>query len=202
MHNRQAQRLIDQVVALNPDILITLESDGWWQVQLDAALTDWSHRVACPLDNLYGMHLYSRLPLDSARVEYRVARDIPSISARLRIGPEQRLVHLYVIHPTPPAPGENTYSTERDIELLRLADEVAENDLPVIVAGDLNDVAWSRTTQLFRQVSGLLDPRIGRGAVNTFHAKFSWIRWPLDHVFRDSHSVPLMIFDNTSGRKL
>ncbi len=64
-----------------------------------------------------------------------------------------------------------------------VAREVAAADRPTIVAGDLNDVAWSHTSRLFRRISRMLDPRIGRGMFNSFHANHWPLRWPLDHVF-------------------
>jgi endonuclease/exonuclease/phosphatase (EEP) superfamily protein YafD len=52
------------------------------------------------------------------------------------------------------------------------------------LAGDLNDVAWSRTSRQLQQTAALRDPRVGRGLFATFNANLpaGW-RWPLDHVF-------------------
>ena len=185
MDNRDTERLLAHVAGERPDVLVTLESDAWWQERLDT-LDAYPHRIACPLDNRYGMHVYSRLPLHSPTIDFLVEDDIPSMAAFVEL-PDGERVRLHVIHPTPPAPGENPRSTERDVELLMLAHRLEDCTDPTVVTGDLNDVAWSATTQLFRRRSGLLDPRVGRGMFNTFHAWHWYFRWPLDHTFVSSH---------------
>lgn len=185
--NRHAETLIDLVHEHRPDLVLTLESDAWWQARLDAALaSEWPHAVRVPLDNLYGMHLYSRLPLVDPEVKWLIQDDIPSIHTGVEL-PSGDLIRLRALHPRPPAPGESEESLWRDAELLLVGKAIHEHPEPTLVAGDLNDVAWSRTTRLFCRVSGMLDPRRGRGMVSTFHADYPLLRWPLDHVFTSEH---------------
>lgn len=184
--NRNADALIELAKKYQPDVLVTLESDKWWQEKLEALEAEMPYAVKCPLDNLYGMHVFSRLPLGEQEISYLVEEDIPSIHATLELRSGEK-VRAHFLHPAPPSPTENAESKERDAELVIVARGVAESSQPVIVTGDLNDVAWSATTRLFRKISGLLDPRVGRGMFNTFHASYPFVRWPLDHLFHSQH---------------
>ena len=186
MSNRKAEALIEIVREEAPDVWVTLETDEWWQSRLDRLESEYAYTLKCPLDNLYGMHVYSRFPLEESEIKYLVEPDVPSMHTRLRL-PSGDPVEMHFLHPAPPSPTENEASSERDAELIVVAQSVAETDAPVIVTGDLNDVAWSATTRLFRKISGLLDPRVGRGMFNTFHAGYWFVRWPLDHLFHSQH---------------
>lgn len=182
MSNREPHRLLELVSKLNPDMVLTLETDNWWQEKLSVLHDRYPHRVAEPRDNLYGMHLYSQLPLNNPKIEFLIQEDVPSIHCTFTLRNNQEVI-LKCLHPRPPSPNENDRSTERDAELVVAARQVKDADLPAVAAGDFNDVAWSHTTRLFRRLSGLLDPRVGRGFYNTFHAGYFFFRWPLDHIF-------------------
>ncbi len=125
----------------------------------------------------------SRWPM-AARVRYRLQPDIPSIDATVTL-PSGERVELYALHPEPPLPGDD--SGERDAELVMAGRDVRESGRAAIVLGDLNDVAWSKTSKLFREVSGTADPRVGRGLYPTFNARYPLFQWPLDHMFVTSH---------------
>ena len=186
MTNRDSEKLRALVRDRDPDVILVVETDGWWEQQLRELENDRPHGVKQPQGNTYGMLLYSRFPLIDARVEFRVERDVPSIHTDVRL-PSGDLVRLHCLHPRPPAPGESATSKERDAEMLIVARELKGKDKPSIVIGDLNDVAWSRTNAMFTKISGLLDPRIGRGFYSTFNANWPFIRFPLDHAFASRH---------------
>lgn len=186
MDNRRADELVQLVGEHRPDVLITLETNRWWEEQLKPLEAEYPHSLKCPLENAYGMHLYSRLPIEDSKIQFLVEEDVPSMHLLLRLSSGRR-VRLHCLHPAPPSPTENERSTQRDAELVMVGRSVAGAKLPVVVTGDLNDVGWSATTRLFRKVSGLLDPRIGRGMYNTFHAGHLFMRWPVDHFFHSRH---------------
>lgn len=181
--NRAYDRLIALISARSPDIVMTIEvDDDWIKALEDGVGDDYEHWIKVPKDNGYGMCVMSKLPLSEIEISELVTEGVPSVSARvrLRIGEDFR---LYVVHPEPPVINHDTVGRDSEIALIGM---LAEKDpLPAVVSGDLNDVAWSSTTRRFQRLSGLLDPRVGRGMYNTFSATMPWMRWPLDHLFHD-----------------
>jgi endonuclease/exonuclease/phosphatase (EEP) superfamily protein YafD len=183
--SRSVGRLVKIVLTTGPDVFFAVETDEWWQERLNDALASrYPYRVKHPLSNGYGLALFSRLELIDPQVRFVVDEAIPSIKVgvRLRSG---AIVDLYGLHPRPPSVFQD--SLERDVELILVGREVRSTQRPSIVLGDLNDVAWSPTTSMFKQVSGLLDPRRGRGFYNTFPSHMPGLRYPLDHLFHSAH---------------
>lgn len=185
MSNTEYDKLIGLVKTHQPDFLITLESDQTWQNKLSSLEQEYPYRVYCPKDNRYGMHLYSKFKIKQQQVCELIESDIPSIHILFEDADGVE-VQGHFIHPAPPSPTEEDSSRPRDTELIILAKALKNRLRPCIVAGDLNDVAWSRSTRLFMRISGLLDPRKGRGFFNTFHASYFFMRWPLDHLFHSN----------------
>ncbi|WPP50191.1 endonuclease/exonuclease/phosphatase family protein [Catalinimonas niigatensis] len=182
MKNHDYQSLLKLIYQKNPDLVLLLEADEWWADKMDTLQADYPYTVSEPLDNTYGMVLYSKLKLEDAEVRYMMEDSVPSIHAYVHLPSDQK-VRLYCLHPKPPVPPESESSVERDAELLLAGRMVKKTEEPAILMGDLNDVAWSYTTRLFLKSSQMLDPRIGRGFYNTFSAEVPLMRWPLDHVF-------------------
>lgn len=179
MTNRNAEPLLEQVRRLDPDLVLLVETDDWWDERLGSLKARYAHVVSQPRDDTYGLHFFSRFEVVDSRVRFLIDDYVPSLRAGLRL-PSGVLIEFHGVHSKPP-PHQDT--ARRDAELLLAAMEVRQTREPSILAGDLNDVAWSRTTQLFRRVGGLVDPRIGRGSYPTFNANWPLLRWPLDHVF-------------------
>ena len=190
MQNRRTDIYRSLFEELQPDIILLTEPDHWWGEQMGYLKSTYPYVVECPLENTYGMILYSGLPLIDPQLRFLVKDEIPSIKTRVRLK-DGRIVWLYAVHPEPPASlkPDNTPrgSGPRDVELLLLAEELENLNEPTIVVGDFNDVAWSHTTRLFKRLSRLLDPRRGRGMFNTFHASYAPLRYPLDHLFHSEH---------------
>ena len=199
--NRDAESLLRLIDELEPDAVLLAEPTQWWADALEPLHADFAHSLIQPQENHYGMLFFSKLELVEPEIRFLVEDAVPSVHTGLKLRSGD-VVSLYGVHPKPPGlkrprDEERADSDQRDAELLTVAKEIHEGrhargqdvspDQPVIVAGDFNDVAWSHTTRLFQRVSGLLDPRIGRGMYNSYSADSRIYRFPIDHVFASEH---------------
>lgn len=180
--NTNPNLLIKEIEDKDPDVLLLTETDLRWMKDVKEVVAKYPYRVEIPLSNTYGMLLYSKLELINPKKRFLVDDSIPSIHTILKLKSGKEVM-LHAIHPTPPMPQENPTSTDRDAEMMMVAKMAMERKLPTIVAGDFNDVAWSASSMLFKDVSTLLDIRIGRGFFNSFNTGSFIMKWPLDHFF-------------------
>ncbi len=184
--NRESEAFLELVREYDPDVVLTVETDRWWEEALRALEDDYPYTLKKPLDNAFGMLVHSRLEMIDPEIRFILKDGIPSMHMQMVL-PSGDRVFMHFVHPNPPNPKYAADTTQRDAELLIVGREAEKHDGPTIVSGDFNDVAWSYTTTLFQKASGLLDPRVGRGMFMTYNARNPIFRWPLDHVFHSDH---------------
>ena len=182
--NRRADEFLAIVRERDPDMVLTMEVDEWWMERLAPLDAAYPYRMAYPTDNGYGMALHSRFPLRDAETKFFNEPDVPSFHARVEL-PSGRTFRFHGMHPLAPVPSKKYPDNEGEKEVAfgKLAELIAADPAPRIVAGDYNDVSWSHTARLFEQAGELANVRLGRGLYNSFDAHSPLMRWPLDHFF-------------------
>lgn len=101
--NKDSSKLLELVQEKKPDIMVTLESNQWWQEKLDTLEQEYHNTIKCPLENAYGMHVYSKFELLETEIRFLIEKDVPSMKAKVKL-PSGELVQIYFLHPAPPAP--------------------------------------------------------------------------------------------------
>lgn len=192
--NAEPHLVVKQLEKLDSDLLLLMEVDERWAKVLAPLESRYPHRAGVVREKGLGILLWSKPKLIDPAVEHLVSEDRASIHAGIEL-PDGTTFRFVGVHPTPPGLAKQKDSGRhdsrmRDAELLLIAKEIAQRpNERWLVTGDFNDVAWSHTTRLFRRISGLLDPRVGRGLYNTYHADYWLFRFPIDQVFFSTDAV-------------
>ncbi|MDT0643073.1 endonuclease/exonuclease/phosphatase family protein [Zunongwangia sp. F363] len=188
--NHHAEEFLNIIRNNDPDMVLAMEVNDWWVEHLKSLKKDYPYQMSLPLDNAYGMVLYSKMPLKNSEIKFFNHSRVPSFHAEVEL-PSGKSFRFHGMHPVAPFPsdkypeniGDGRQDEQEEIAMQKLGSMVARDSLPSIVAGDFNDVSWSHTSRLLEKDDILNNVRIGRGLYNTFDAKSLIMRWPLDHFF-------------------
>ncbi len=160
----------------NADVLSIHEvTPDWDQWLIDSLSSLYPHHHSLVDIGIYGMAIFSRFELEHTDTFYY--QDIPNLRSCLKFN--GRSICLVSIHTEPAL---NSYSLRRLQEHLSAAsEELRHMEMPLLVFGDFNAVAWSSEIQLFMDNTGLMESRTG------FMTSGLPLSIPLDHIFYSRH---------------
>ncbi|MFD2516349.1 endonuclease/exonuclease/phosphatase family protein [Salinimicrobium flavum] len=184
MTNRSSDEFLKLINKNEPHVVLAMEVNDWWVKELSILEESFPYKMEYPLDNAYGLLLYSKLPLTNPEIKFLKHSDVPSFHATMTL-PGGEEFSFHGIHPVAPFPSAKYPDNvgEEELALHKVGALVAKETIPSVVAGDFNDVSWSKTTRFFEDQGDLKNVRLGRGLYNTFNAESLVMRWPLDHFF-------------------
>ncbi|GGY65728.1 hypothetical protein GCM10007071_10620 [Marinobacter zhanjiangensis] len=185
-------RLLDLVREVQPDLFLAMETNEKWNQALAPLEETMPHTVSHVSDSTFGIHLFSRLALESPEIRFLAGQDTPHVVTGVTLASGETVDFLGV-HPRPPLPSQPGTTLGRDAVLYKAALLLRESERTGIVAGDFNATPWETAVKEMRQIGNLQEPRRGYGYLPTFNARSWWMSWPLDHIFHEAGFATLSL---------
>lgn len=174
--NNDHQTILNAVLAQNADVLSFQEVTPAWHKALSQQLSEqYPYHIEHPLQGSFGISLYSKYPLQDAKVEEFV--DIPYISGTLLVNGQA--VPFVASHTIPP-----TFEgglQRRNLLLQHISAQLATINGPKLLIGDMNAVPWDQAIHNLQHWTGLHDSR--NNLSPTYPSWLAPARIPIDYIF-------------------
>jgi endonuclease/exonuclease/phosphatase (EEP) superfamily protein YafD len=181
--NKSTKAVTDWVRKENPDVLVVQEIDSEWRTALADIQDLFKHRVLVERRDDFGIAVYSKHRVLSRRTAVLPFINVPALFLVLDF--KGVSVRLATMHAPPPV-GDAQIAARRGA-LDKIESWVKQDPKsPAIVAADLNITPYTAVWRRFINVSGLVDPRRGRGFLTTWPAFApDPFRIPIDHILHN-----------------
>lgn len=183
--NRNAQRVLDLIDSVDPDVIVLQETGSRWLSELEVLKTRYPVYAEHPREDNFGAAIFCRNINAVASIEFLSDPDRLPVS-RVVIPGAGRDLTIYGVHPLAPLTAD--LWKQRNQYTLEMAKKMSQTDGQIIVTGDMNNAPWTHYFKQFIEISGLLDASQGRGPLPTWPAWLPML--PLDHCF---HSAGVII---------
>lgn len=175
--NQQYDRVIQEIIAHDPHMVVLLEVTPTWAHELQPLLGRYRYRLFAPQQDNFGIALLSKLPWETARIDDFETLNRPCVVARLKIHGQQ--LTLLGAHPSPPMTPH--MARQRNRQLQAIAHFLRPKDHAVILLGDLNITPWSYYFGQLLKNANLRNSASGWGMMPSWPTSFMPLRIPIDH---------------------
>jgi endonuclease/exonuclease/phosphatase (EEP) superfamily protein YafD len=176
--NHDHERLVGLVEREDPDVVGLVEVSARWLRKLKRLRERYPYHYEVPDEHYAGLALYSRLPIEGARVLRLPGESTsPAIAATLKAPGGD--VELVLAHPMSPVGAE--YIRRRNAQVAAIARHAGAARVPLVLAGDLNLTMWNDAYRPLVEVGRLRNARAGYGIGATWPA-LGPFGVPIDHI--------------------
>jgi endonuclease/exonuclease/phosphatase (EEP) superfamily protein YafD len=193
--NNQTEAVRKAVEEAQPQILVFLEVNSWWQNELEKDLAaDYPFVHARAREDNFGISMFSKLPFSDFEV-IDLGEQIPSLLATF--DNDGSPFHVLAVHFLPPS--RKVHTRRRDAAFEQLPIAIADLPYETLVIGDLNATPWCYPFRRLMAESKLQDSTIGFGLQPTWPTYMKLMSIPIDHCL---HTAGIRIVNREVGAEV